>query len=765
MSSLGNNFLMELWQRRFFYYFATFLGIAWVLIQFTNFLTDRYNLTDIWVERVGLFLILLTPTIILFIYNHGKPGPDEWKPYEKNLYPLNIILALVAPMLLVSGHASPSTTQIQLTTETGDTITREVHNIEHTYRIQFFPLEMKGLDQEESWIKEGIPFLSKFDLEQDMRFYSTSLSRIQAEIRDAGYDSSDKVPYSVLVKISNDLYGDYFVDGSLSKTDDNKYEATINLNKTSSAKQIESETFVSDSFYDIVDNISNFIKGYTVGEQTEMSEKVLDLPASDIISTNPEVLKLLMKTQNNNEEDFEENISQTYDDILKTTQIDPNCAACYQQVIRYKMVQNVPHQEDMEKMLESSRNAPERLQFEYKYLYYLQKNEVDKAMKLCEMWKKLYPRDSKPYYNLIYFNNVGLNKNKAIKVGEEALANGIGGSIYVDLAKLYADQKNTSKADSLIKIFEKKYPVKAKKNTVLSDVYTSLGDYKRAGEILDEKMLLNPNDRALINKLINLKLKTGEIDVIPDLLQNAYRVSKDLNDTLSVQKTEMQYYKSTGQLKKAIATEEVYRNKFFKIRPKIAYIQELYQNSSMFSLNEDYEAMKNYLELIYDIYPLGKQLTMGLNQYVLSVAKEDTEDFLANYEKYKSFQTMSMGENGALMCDAFKGYLTKDYNEAFAKFKEFSDKTGNDLVDLGRMVAKAARLQDDEKLAQEFFANVDQYHSYNLDSNIEYALFLIEKEDKKNARKVLDRILQIGKYADDDVVVINEANELITKLQ
>ena len=59
----------NLWERRVPQFFASYLGICWAILQFLNFITNRYNIDNGIVDKFLLFCAILIPGVLIFIYN------------------------------------------------------------------------------------------------------------------------------------------------------------------------------------------------------------------------------------------------------------------------------------------------------------------------------------------------------------------------------------------------------------------------------------------------------------------------------------------------------------------------------------------------------------------------------------------------------------------------------------------------------------------------------------------------------------------------
>jgi predicted Zn-dependent protease len=529
-------------------------------------------------------------------------------------------------------------------------------------------------------------------------------------------------------------------------------------------KQIFSKSIPYTNLFEVVDAISTAVQQEILGQPTESSIEIVDLPASNIISTNEEVIKLFIEASSVDDKNIDKEILEVFKKLEKTVELDPNCAICYHELAKFRMLLNQSNKEDLKKMMETIDFRPERLQLELKFSYYLQSNEYDKAMKLSEMWRTLYPQDNKPYEYLISIYSQTYKWNEAIQVGEDALQNGIKGVMYVETAKLYANKNNFVKADSLLKIFEKEYPEKAKTNSLLVDIYISLGEFKKAKAILDDKLILQPSDQALRRKSIEVALKSGEFKDAEKLINEGLSSAENLKDSIDFMKSEFDYLAATKQIKKAISKEYEIRDAIFKIAPKPSYIMRLYQNSDFFLSNSSIEEYKTYLNQGVGFLPQQANMLALTNELLAIIGTKDLELFKNKKESFAEMQRMAHGESADILIAAYEAYLSDQYDLAIEKYQVYTEKSGMPLHKMGRMAFSIYSKLSDKKAATKLFEEAIKHDPYSVDLNLEYAQFLINEGDKKKAKTALEKIIKIEQWADQDYPAIIKAKELLMTL-
>ena len=215
----------DLWERRFFQFFATYIAVSWGLIQFLEWAVKRYEMPSIWVDKLVVFLLLMLPFVISVIYVHGRSGPDKWLKFEKILYPLNIVVALGMSMFLVNSSAAVTTETVTVTDVEGETLVREIPKQEHNKRVVVFPTE--GVPKEDEWVGVGISELLNNKLEQDMRILVSSANSISGSYEDYGYKPFDDIPFATKMNMSVDNYSDFFVESKFIPNTNDKIEVKV----------------------------------------------------------------------------------------------------------------------------------------------------------------------------------------------------------------------------------------------------------------------------------------------------------------------------------------------------------------------------------------------------------------------------------------------------------------------------------------------------------------------------------------------------------
>jgi len=87
------SFFRELLARRVPQFLGGYLAASWIIVEFLDWLVNRYPLSPYLVEFGLVAMASMIPTVALIAYFHGKPGRDRWTRVEKIGIPSNLVIA------------------------------------------------------------------------------------------------------------------------------------------------------------------------------------------------------------------------------------------------------------------------------------------------------------------------------------------------------------------------------------------------------------------------------------------------------------------------------------------------------------------------------------------------------------------------------------------------------------------------------------------------------------------------------------------------
>ncbi|MCH7679965.1 hypothetical protein IID10_11495 [candidate division KSB1 bacterium] len=145
-----------------------YLGACWAVVQFVDFLVNRYILSPHLTDVAIVVLISFIPTIMLLAYFHGKPGRDHWTRVEKIGIPFNLVLTALLVFYIFSGQElGAASKMVIIQDEQGNQIEQVIPKSQFRKKVALFFFVNKTGDSKLDWLQYGFVSLLEFDFVQD----------------------------------------------------------------------------------------------------------------------------------------------------------------------------------------------------------------------------------------------------------------------------------------------------------------------------------------------------------------------------------------------------------------------------------------------------------------------------------------------------------------------------------------------------------------------------------------------------------------------
>lgn len=758
-NNVKKSFFSDLWDRRFFQFLATYVAASWGLIQFMEWIVRRYGINESWVDKVVLMLLLILPSVIALIYLHGRPGADKWWKFEKIFYPINLVLALGASLFLVTGSAQ-TTSEVEITNDAGETVIREVPKMEFAKRVVLFPLENEN-GKRPSWKGIGSSLLLDKSLEQDMRVTAVSPSAFNGSYKHYNYEVFDNIPFSTKRNIAENYYSDFFVAGKF--LDDNESKAEVIVYETGTGKEIANEIVQSDNIIQLTQKISDFVDTKIKLGPVEGIEKMVKLPASNLISADTAAFHNYVDAM------VEMEINATRGDqaiakLEKAVELDPTCAECHMSLANIYLLNGKETRVAMKEAMKYVENVSERQQMSLKYLNYMFREEQKKGETLLQNWRKLYPQDKKPVDMLVAQYSRTLQLDKARAEVESALEQGHKGSLFVTYANQLISTKEYAKAEEYLVKYKEAYPKQAESTTLLADIYEKQGKTEQAIGTLDELSIMNTNDIKYDLKKASIYNKQNDFKQAKSVLDNLLFNANTAGDTISIYSKQMEIYARQGQAKAYYDERRKLKKVFLSQYPPLAFMQTEYATSGLYQLVGQADSIVNNIKALEDFMPpIQKNMMGNLNDFIIATFTEDLEGMEKNYEEVRKFMVASTGEDLIRIYDAEISYQRGEYKDARGHWEFLIEKMNNyDIISHNYFETFVKTGEYDEGIkAVNLKLEEDPKSPTHL---LIKAKYLNLKGDKKEAREELKNAWEVLKNADENYRFRKEAQELLDEL-
>ncbi|MCP5108207.1 MAG: hypothetical protein GY950_32780, partial [bacterium] len=400
-----------------------YLAASWGIIQFVEWIVNRYLLSPNLTDLALVIVLSFIPSSLIVAYYHGRPGRDRWKKTEKVGIPFNIAITIFLVLFFFGDKdLGPVSQKVAVEDETGKKIERLIPKSNFRKKIAMFTFDNKTGDASLDWVQYGVSLMYAFDLSQDM-FFEVVTPYVQGmafldfyiydKIKEAGYPDMLGIPLSLQRKIARESYMEYFLTGKISREGEELIlESSLYLTKNS--KLAAQTTVRGKDLFKLIDDLTVRLK-----EDLELPagyiEETDDLPVSEMFTNSLEAARLFTLGQNATAVQRDRAKAQDY--YERAIREDPTFALAYSHlgVIYIITNQNQKGVETIQASMKYSYKLPERWQLYTKISYFTNvKQDPEKRMAVLKMMVKLYPEDLQAHAFLALYLTLGNMTDEAI---------------------------------------------------------------------------------------------------------------------------------------------------------------------------------------------------------------------------------------------------------------------------------------------------------------------------------------------------------------
>jgi len=455
----------DLLDRRVPQILGLYLGASWGILQFLQYIVERYSLSP-HLEDVSLVVLFsLVPSVTVVVYYHGKGEWDRWSKVEVLGIPTNLLITgfLLFAVLQNKSFANV-TTKVVVQDEDGQRIERTVAKNQFRQQIALFHFKNSDADSGLDWVSSALPLAMSYDLYQDLfltLFSSYSSGPLANRIKKAGFDVPGTLPLPLCRKFAEEVFSTHFVTGSFTLKD-GSYTVHALLYHTKSGKVMTEHELTGSDLLELVDEYTLLLKKDLKLPEVHLKEAV-DLPLHDTLTTSPAALEAL--TLGIAVEGYENEPARVRGHLEKAIELDPTFAYGWFQLTTFYLSQGLG--EETKKALANAEKfdykLPENLKFYLKEMRYHLYGQTDKLLDLLKMRVAINPSDGGARFRLANAYRIG-------KKHEEALEQYLEGlklspepfSQYHDIGWLYRTLGRNQEALPYFEKYAEEFP--AKKN-------------------------------------------------------------------------------------------------------------------------------------------------------------------------------------------------------------------------------------------------------------------------------------------------------------
>ena len=547
---------------------AVYLGAAFGVVQFVDFVGSRYLLPAIWTDLTLLALALLLPSVLLYTYNHGKPGKDEWRSSEKIFIPINLAVLLGLVGFVGAGSSlAPTSKRITVTDEKGNSREAVVANKAYRKRVAVFMFDTPA-DTALQWLQFGLPQMAVEDLQQSNFIEAMPSVYMRPGLQKVGFPRGVNVPLSAKRNVVSELHVPHFVTGRLAKQGA-EYMATVQIYETESAKLVRERTYRGGDPTQLADQISaGLLKDLEI---PVLSDSKPDMPVSEILSANGQAVRRYLEAMSAIyvESDFPRAMSR----ISEAVQLDDSFASAHflHFVLARLSNQPQPALAAVKSALDHSYRLPERTREMVKANFYIAREDWPHAYAVCEMLAQMYPDDIAIQQMLVEINSLRNDKQALIASLKKVLELDPSRSEFLlQLGQVHEARGETKQALEQYQRYAIKHPTDARGLASIGRLHRRQGALTEAKAAYNKALLVKPDDPETLRDLARVHLVQGDFGTAEQNLADAMAAARTPEDRMAAMNAAMNMQIFRGDMRGAIKSAEAYLAELAKVAPALA---------------------------------------------------------------------------------------------------------------------------------------------------------------------------------------------------
>jgi len=511
-----------------------YVAATWLVIELGDWVTERFNLSTMLTSYVFVAMLVMLPAIVLFAYNHGAPGKDEWTKSERVVIPLNGVLALallyfLSPLLVVEA----ATETVQISDETGTMQEFEVARQGYHKKVIGFFWRNESGNSDLDWLSYGLPLMLAYDLNRVSPVITVQTpfdsAAMQNELRNNGHPSFLNEPQGLRVEIARDRRSAALIIGSFSQLD-----GTVTVNATvvdaESGNDIGTYSVTGSDWLTAVDDVSATVLNFL---EVEPSDNQSDDPIGQHFSDSVEAIKHF--TNGHVAVSIDNDYPQGIAELQSAVEIDPEFAEAngVLSTTHYLNSDLESARATASQALKNGYRLSETSKFVLKANRYIFDGDFDRGERVVEIWTRVQPNSTEALRSMAQLNKMrGTTDSlqRAIAAFDRLLElDPKNFGIYREKAEVEQQHGDYAAAADYMRIFLEHEPDSGSGHLQLANIYQALGDLEAAQVSLEDAAILSDSPLSSEIGLARLEARRGYFKEAEE------RLNGQLNDELSPQ--------------------------------------------------------------------------------------------------------------------------------------------------------------------------------------------------------------------------------------
>ncbi len=568
----------ELLRRRVPQILGVYFAVGWGVLEFTDWLVNRYLLSPHLLDFSLVAWATMIPTVLLLAWFHGARGSDEWTRAEKYGIPANLVAAAIVLFATFGGKdLGAATASVTLETETGERVERVIPKAEFRKSLALVYFDIESDDTTLHWLRYGIPAAVAGDLLQELFLRTLDPPDFIERLRQEGFPDGLDLPLALKRQIAEDLHLEHFVTGAISGAGD-QLNVTISLYETRRGKLLHERAYAGDDIFGLADTMAVQLKRDLDLPETYI-EEATDLPVSEILTTSREAFRSFVEGA-----------------IALAIESDWETAAAYfESAVSQDPQFALAHVASFSAYLTGNRSAeaaaaietamgllyrlPEPSQFEIKAVYYwLIKQDMAKALAAAEMHAELFPLDAQAQQMLAQLYGAQGEEERAIAALErQRELDPSRVDLLLNIGELYETAGRFESALASYRRYADESPNDPRALLRLGDLNRRLANHEAARRDYDRALVVDPGNVEALIRAAGLERDLGHFEQASATYGEALTASVTPEQRASVYDALVGYARLRGQPSKAVDYMHLYWAEIDQIQGPFQALQQKLQ--------------------------------------------------------------------------------------------------------------------------------------------------------------------------------------------
>lgn len=754
--------------RRVPHVLGLYLAAGWAVLEFTDWVVNRYLLSPHLADLALALWGLMIPTVAMLAYFHGRPGRDRWHLVEKIGIPVNLVLA--AAILYASfsdKELGATTTQVTLQDESGAEIEREVPKTEFRKRLALYYFDNESGDSALDWLQFGVPLALSDDLAQDVFLeFRTSWPFFDEELERAGYPDGLDLPLGLRREIAEKSHLDYFVSGSIDRSFDGD-AVTVRLHDTERGRLLTERTYEYDDVFELADRISLQLRR-DLGIPEQHIEETPDLPAGEILTDSEAAFRHFVRGWRGLEaEEWEQALSGFSAAVEEDSAYSLANLFLYHSRLLQSDLEGAAAA--LEAAMRYSHKLPERYQFMMRAGYYrIVKQDLQKAKAVAGMLSELYPEDVAGHLLLVYLHQQEGKPQRAIEAAKRVLALDPGElDMLRTIAALHQELGHFEEAHQYLLEYSREAPKDPDAFKELGNLSRRMGELEEAKEYYERALALDAEDVTAMVNLAKLETSTGDIEGGEALLKEAEGSATTATQQWLVYSGLRSHYERRGRMDESVANLKRSFDALDRAMPPLAALQaQLGSLDTYVRAGRAVDALAYIREREERLDPPLSHL-LALGKLEVASAMDDTlllKEGIEGLDSLIASMELEVLRSEGVHARGRLHELRGDCEQAIVAYRQATELSPTDLtieLDIGRCHRKLGQFAVAEERLQRVLAS----DPYAPEANLEMARVLSAAGDVDRAITHLERALTVWAGADPEFEPAREARAAMAELE